>query len=261
MRLAQPITAEEKKYPARIRVGPDWLAFVSNWSTEWERTGDPKWRDKILAGVASMQAMPYGMRSGRNLVMGYDPATGKLYQVSDQIGQYNLATIQGGAEVVFELNEYLDSPDWQKMWLQYCRLGNAPADVILKDKTSGTEGADATLIGEQGGARSQGTARLAAYAYWKTKDPAFAKAATTAIVRYGAEPVVTTHVAGADALNPIDEAPHMSTNSAAQNSLTAIEVLELCSDQLPTELPPPEPVPAERGGARPRPAATTPAGK
>src|SRR5262249_8062073 len=31
MRLAQPITEAEKKYPTRVRLGPDWLAFVSNW--------------------------------------------------------------------------------------------------------------------------------------------------------------------------------------------------------------------------------------
>ena len=70
MRLAQPITEAEKKYPARVRAGPDWLAFVGNWMTEWERTGDPKWRDKIVAGVESFKAMPYWMRSGKNLVYG-----------------------------------------------------------------------------------------------------------------------------------------------------------------------------------------------
>ena len=32
--------------------------------------------------------------------------------------------------------------------------------------------------------------------------------------------------------NPIDEAPFVSTNGAAQDSLTAIEVLELCKDNL-----------------------------
>ncbi|MDI1336523.1 MAG: Tat pathway signal sequence domain protein [Lacunisphaera sp.] len=254
MRLAQPITEGEKKYPARIRVGPDWLSFVSNWSTEWERTGDTKWRDKIIAGVESMQAMPYWMRSGRNLLMGYDPATGKLYQISDQPGTYNLATIQGGAEVVFELNEYLDSPAWQKMWLQYCRLGSASADVLKKDQATGTEGADGSLTGEQGGASSQGTPRLAAYAYYKTRNPAFAPQAVKALVRYGAGPLRTTRVAGADVLNPIDENARVGTNGAAQNGLTAIEVLELCADQLPTEVPASEPRPEGRGN-RPRPVA------
>jgi hypothetical protein len=80
MRKAQPITEAEKKYPGRIRFGPDWLAFAGDWMTEWERTGDTKWRDKIMAGVDSMYAMPFWMRTGKNLVMGYDYNTGKLYR-------------------------------------------------------------------------------------------------------------------------------------------------------------------------------------
>lgn len=34
MRIAQPITEAEKKYPTRVRFGSDWLAFVSNWMTD-----------------------------------------------------------------------------------------------------------------------------------------------------------------------------------------------------------------------------------
>jgi hypothetical protein len=247
MRLAQPITEAEKKYPARIRGGPDWLAFVSNWMTEWERTGDTKWRDKILAGIDSMQAMTYWFKSGRNLVYGYDPKTGKLYQVSDQVGSYNLTTIQGGAQVIFELNEFLDHPAWQKMWLQYCRLGSAPADVLLKDKESGNEGADARYLGEQG-LMSQGTPRLAAYAYWKTKNAAFAKPATASLLRFGGGPIATSRVEGPLVLNPIDEQSRISTNNAAQSGLSAIEILEMCADQLPHDVPPPEQFPSGRGG-------------
>jgi len=64
--------------------------------TEWERTGDTKWRDRITLGVDSILAMPYWIRSGvRNglnpdigggqigplkgggsMTIGYDPATG-----------------------------------------------------------------------------------------------------------------------------------------------------------------------------------------
>ncbi len=247
MRIAQPITEAEKKHPARIRVGPDWLAFVSNWMTEWERTGDAKWRNKIVAGADSLLQMPYWIKSGRNLVYGYDPATGRLFQVSNELGSYNLATIQGGAQVVFELNEFLEHEGWQKMWLQYCRLGSAPADVLMKDQATGTEGADARYLGEQG-ATSQGTPRLAAYAYWKTKNAAFARPATATLLRFGGGPLATTRIEGPLVLNPVDEAARVSTNGAAQSGLTAIEVLELCADQLPVEVPPPEAFPGARGG-------------
>jgi hypothetical protein len=241
MRKAQPITEAEKKYPGRIRMGPDWLAFVGNWMTEWERTGDTKWRDKILAGVDSIAQMTYWMRSGRNLVVGYDPATGKLYQVDDQPGTYNLTTIQGGAEVAFELTGLLDNPTWTKIWLQYCRLGSAPAEVLLKDKETGTEGADASLMGEQGGPYSQGTPRLAAYAYYRTRNTAFAQWAIRALAaRAGRGAVSPQRIEGAEVLNPVDEALGVGSNDSAQSSLTAIEILELCADQMPAEPPPPD---------------------
>jgi hypothetical protein len=251
MRKAQPITEAEKKYPGRIRMGPDWLAFVGNWMTEWERTGDTKWRDKILAGVDSIANMTYWMRSGRNLVVGYDPATGKLYQVNDQPGTYNLATIQGGAEVAFELTGLLDNPTWTKIWLQYCRLGSAGADVLLKDKETGNEGADASMMGEQGGSGSQGTPRLAAFAYYKTRNPAFARRAIQALAgRVGRGGFFSQRIEGPEVLNAVDEAPGVSTNDSAQSSLTAIEILELCADQIPAEPPPVDPAVGDFRGDR-----------
>lgn len=262
MRKAQPKSAEESKYPGRIRVGPDWLAFVGNWMTAWERTNDPKWRDKIMAGVNSMAAMPFWMRTGRNLVMGYDPATGKLYQVNDQPGAYNLPTIQGGAEVAFELTDLLNDPTWTKMWLQYCRLGTAPAEVLTRDKETGQEGADASLLGEQGGPNSQGTPRLAAYAYYKTKNPAFAQKALAGLLNLRGLSTITNArlVTGPETLNPVYEAPGISTNDAAQSSLMMIEILELCADRLPTEAPVFPPPPQFGGGRRPaqQPPAQTP---
>jgi len=65
-------------------------------------------------------------------VFGYDPATGKLYQLSEDPGTYNLATIMGGAESSSSSTRWLDDPQWQKLWLQYCRLYSAPADVIRR---------------------------------------------------------------------------------------------------------------------------------
>jgi len=238
MRKAQPITEAEKKYPGRIRFGPDWLAFAGDWMTEWERTGDTKWRDKIMAGVDSMYAMPFWMRTGKNLVMGYDYNTGKLYELDDEPGAYNLATIQGGAEVAFELGGLLNSDEWNKMWSQYCRLGTAPADILNKDRTTGDEGADASMVGELGGNNSQGAPRLAAYAYYITKNPAFAKRAIRGLAaRAGEWPTHAVDVP--DVLNPIDEAPMVSTNVTAQSSLQDIEILEMCADQLPNDPLPP----------------------
>jgi hypothetical protein len=256
MRLAQPVLPQDPKFPGRIRIGPDWFALAGNWMTEWERTGDNQWRDRINGGVDAILAMPYWIRSGvRNglnpdigggkigplkgggsMTVGYDPATGKLFPIPDPVAgkqvpvNYNLSTIQGGAQVMFELVPLLGREDWKKAWLQYCRLGNAPGEVLDKDRTTGNEGADAQYV-----ETAQGGPRLAAYAYAETKNPAYAQRAIAALSRArGATPRL---VSGPESLTPVHESPGLSTNDAAQTSLTVIEILALCADALPNELP------------------------
>lgn len=227
MRLAQPITENEKKFPGRVRFGPDWLAFVGNWMTEWERTGNVNYRNKIITGIDCISKMKYGIKTGTNLVMGYDPKTGELFALNDQVSDYNLATIMGGAEVIFELNNFLENDNWMKLWLQYCRLTEAPGEVILKDKATNSEGPDASF------ARAD---RLSAYVYLKTANKAFAK---RAYERIGGRQGNNTlkYITGPEVINPIYEQPRIGTNGAAQSSLVAIEVLEMCADQLPDSVP------------------------
>jgi hypothetical protein len=225
MRLAQPLT-KPIPYPGRVRGGPDWLAFIGNWMTEWERTGETKYLDKILAGMDCIAKMPYGFLTGPNNLLGYDPKTGKLYPLSeDPFGTYNLTSIMGGAEVVFELNELIDHDGWKKCWLQYCRLTTAPKDLVKQDMTTGTEGGDA---------RFAGPGRLAAYVYAKTGNVAFAEKAVAQISgdrpRLRIDPVA---VREPEVVAAIEEVMGLSTNTVAQSCLNAIEVLAMCGDRFP----------------------------
>jgi len=234
MREAQPITAREQAIaPTRVRLGPDWLAFIGNWMTEWERTGNTKWRDKILAGVNSLASMPLGMRTGRSLVMGYDPATGKLYALDDRAGTYNLATIMGGAEVAFEVSLMLDDPRWEKIWLQYCRLYSAPKETILQDMTTGSEGMNGSYARD---------GRLAGWVFYRTGAEAFKQASLKALEDRGrggrgGSSSGLRRVEGPAALNPVDEG-YAGTNGASQSGLETITMLGFVGAYLPTELPP-----------------------
>lgn len=242
MREAEPRGPEEPR--VRIRIGPDWFALAGNWMTEWERTGDTKWRDKINAGVDSILAMPFGLETGKPeanskalaATVGYDNATGKLTAIPNPQthalvpANYNLATIQGGGEVMFEMVPLLGRADFANAWLQLCRLGVAPPDVWEKDRTTHNEGADAQYVPP-----GQSGPRLAAWAYAKTGNVAFAKKAIAMLLTQGGGVANPHMVAGADSLHPVQEDPTMSTNAAAQTALQCIEVLELCKDQLPTE--------------------------
>jgi hypothetical protein len=256
MREAEPPVPGEPVFPGRIRIGPDWFALAGNWMTEWERTGDTRWRDRILVGVDSIMAMPYWLESGQlnglnpdlksggigplkgggSMTVGYDVATGKLMAMRDPLVKepvpvsYNLATIQGGAEVMFELVPLLGREDFAKAWLQYCRIGSAPAEVLKRDRESGMEGKEAQYL-----VTGQSAPRLAAYAYAQTKIPAFATAAISGLLGQTGGIATPRPLGGSEVLRPTNEALGVSTNSAAQTGLMAIEILELLKDRLPTE--------------------------
>ncbi len=273
MREAAPPVPGEPDVGPHIRIGPDWFALAGNWMTEWERTGDTRWRDRILAGVDSIVAMPYWLetgdlhglnpdlpngglgplKGGGAQLVGFDIKTGRLTPVRDPVtkGQvpvsYNLATIQGGGEVMFELVPLLGRKDFATAWLQYCRIGQAPAEVLTQDRTTGIEGADGRYV-----LRGQSGPRLAAYAYAHTGNRAFAEKALEAMLNEGGGIAHPRTLRGPDTLNPVEEDPAVSTNEAAQTGLSTIEILELCHDALPHDAP-------AHIGRPPRPPANGPA--
>lgn len=230
MRIAMPLeNPEEFPYPARLRLGPDWLSLAGNWMTMWEMTGDDKWKDLLYTGMDSISDFPMGFMTGRNLVVGFDPETGELFQLSDEKGRYNLATIQGGGEVGIELAELVDHEGWKEAWLQYTRLHDAPKEVVLRDTETGSEGDDGSYT------RSD---RLAAYAYMKTGNPAFAEQAIKHLTsRSSVAAQQTEKIMPPEVLNPVIEARRVTTNSAGQWSLNAIQILEMVSGELPRRAP------------------------
>ena len=168
--------------------------------------------------------MPYGFLTGPNQLYGYDPATGKLYAlVEDGFGTYNLATIMGGGEVVFELNTLIDHAGWKKAWAAILPAAHrAASDVIERDKTTGTEGdrrpvrAPGPALGipvladEESGVRARRRGAACEFRAWRAREPQRAGRG-----------------------DPIEEVPALSTNSVAQGCLEVIEVLEMCGDSVP----------------------------
>ena len=100
MRLAQPRSEYPCTAPARLRIGPDWLAYAGNWMTEWERTGNTVYRDKIIAGMKSISALPNRLFTGPK-ALGFDPETGIITTECDpKLESTNhLMTIMGGFEI------------------------------------------------------------------------------------------------------------------------------------------------------------------
>lgn len=120
MRLALPRSLYPCTAPARLRVGPDWVAYAGNWMTEWERTGNKAYRDKIIVGMKSLATLPQGLFTGPG-VLGFDPATGKISYEGDKNLQHtnHLLAIMGGFQVMDEMMTMIHVPAWEKVWLEH----------------------------------------------------------------------------------------------------------------------------------------------
>ncbi|TDH24215.1 Tat pathway signal sequence domain protein [Segetibacter sp. 3557_3] len=216
------------KYPTHARMGPDWLALVGNWMTEWERTGDKRWRDKIMAGVNSFAKMPYGLFSGQQAAFGYDPATNKMHQLNDTLGAVHLSILMGGPEIVNELEGLLQDKNFSRMWLQFCRLYGAPQPEIIK--VFGKGGNLSNLAPDY--------ARMPAFVAKATGDTGYASKAWNLFLAPGSGTKFDwKQLSGPDVLKPLKEVPSISTNSTAQWSLNAIQLLSMIGDKLPAQHP------------------------
>ena len=203
-------------YPTHIRSGPDWLAAAGNWMTEWERTGNTEYRDKIITGMKALANMPEGLLT--SLSFGYDPETGMLYDVPDQrlpVGQFVM--IMGGAEVAFELETLLNEPEWWGAWLELC------------EEWARTGGGD------------MAAPRAIAYAAYKKNDAELGRLAWQQMFREGGDGTgLVRFPEGFDRVNkagvpyPTDEIPkYMATGHLSQWALNIIGILELAGKWIP----------------------------
>lgn len=120
MRLAEPREKYPTSAPARLRLGPDWLAYAGNWMTQWERTGDTYYRNKLVSGMKSISSLPHGFYTSQ-LAVGYDPSTGSIIDEGDttRMVTTHLFSIMGGFEVINELTQMLSIPEFEQTWLDY----------------------------------------------------------------------------------------------------------------------------------------------
>ncbi|PTQ69090.1 Tat pathway signal sequence domain protein [Pseudomonas sp. GV071] len=124
---ARKIGQKSAQDPDKVNLyfGIDWGAVAAAWLTEWERTGDPAIRQRLLNSMDSIGNQPLGFFSGSadmHIASGtFDRNTsGQLYVL-------HLSAVFGLAEICGELLRLLPSPAFEHAWLDYCRLYNAPA--------------------------------------------------------------------------------------------------------------------------------------
>jgi hypothetical protein len=203
----------------RISVGTDYGATVSNWLTAWERTGDPKYRNWIEDSMRSIGNAKWGFFTNR---FWFDPDSKKLTAPDGEAPMASHLSIMFGLpEVVAELIQLIDIPEFKKAWLRYCDLWNAPREVLDKE------------LGPQFKAPGFPSAhsRITAYAAVMKKDQRLATRAASEFLDNqwkGWKPTLQTQrIEGPSVLNPVDEAKWVSTNQSAQWGLGAIQASAL----------------------------------
>ena len=203
---------------AFLGFGTDWGALASAWYTEWERTRDARFRDRLLNSMKTIGAQPRGFFTGSARL---DLNNGAFDQAKDdRVSVSHLSAAFGLPEICAELIESFDVPEFERAWLQYCELYNAPAEQ------------QKAALGQElrGNNLQQGHARLTAFAAHRKKDAKLAQRAwaeyTGGRVDYNPQrEFVAKRIEAPAVLNPVDEGVGISTNSSAQWGLAGIVLL------------------------------------
>ena len=135
-----PIRPERVEF-AHASFGTDWAAYCINWLTEYQRTGDPKWLDKIKAGMDTQVAQG---APGRLLGAGpYDPKTGKFMAAAGGRGggPTNFDLLFGTVEIMAEMELTVEHPKYWEAFHAYAAAQagqpQAYAAYVMKDAQLG----------------------------------------------------------------------------------------------------------------------------
>ncbi|KAI0030551.1 hypothetical protein K488DRAFT_79570 [Vararia minispora EC-137] len=216
--------------PSRVRLGPDWTALAGNWFTQWERTMDDRWLERLKGGMADIAGFQYGFFTGGDGgAVGFFPDTGHMIDEGGEgTASYHLSMIFGGAELLIELIQIIDVPNFTKTFIEFCQYYNASNEVQTQRYGKGLNSAKNF---------PQWYAKYQAWAGVQLNDDSLKQAAWDVLNAntVGVWPPVT-QVGGTDVLNPINEIANVATNDSAQLSLSQYGTLAMAPDQAPTSL-------------------------
>lgn len=211
--------------PGQIQLGfgTSWGSLVGAWFTEWERTGDIHWRDRIVAGMDSIATLPRQWWAGG---ANYDVATGRFVSGGAAISVSHLNAVFGVVEIMSEVLPLVHAPAYEAAWLDYCTWYNAPVEAWT------------ARFGEppRGHNLSQAHSRLTAYAASRRRNPQLGGRAWQEFLSGELPTGLSARLVHSGAIGgDIPEISKLSTNGAAQWGLAAIQVLALARTWMPND--------------------------
>lgn len=213
-----PQDPEKMKTQPQCSFGTDWGSFTAAWLTEWERTGDTKWRDRIANGMKSIATFKNGWFTGG---APFDVKTGTFIDPGDRISLSHLNGVFGVFEIHMEILKLIDVPAYKAVWVEYCKYYNAPAEELR------------ARLGQLPARNLRDAhSRFTAYAARELKDAKLAERAWDELLegfgrRRSSLTIETQTVKGPDVLHETVEDLSISTNGVAQWGLAAIQDLAI----------------------------------
>lgn len=215
-----------------IRSGPDWSSFVSDWMTEYERTLDASYREKIETGIRDLREAPFGLASGPEFE--YDTQSGHMgYQGEDDGNGMHLQICMGGPEVWMETADMLENEELKDMLAEHGRFYYLTNEE-RRQETGGK-------IYKRGFGYPYFAAALAAYSAARRKDHVLAvkvwQILLQALVAPDAmEGFEAKEYAKSTEGESLLEIPWIKTNFASQWCLNVIVSLDFLAEYLPESL-------------------------
>ncbi|WP_156251426.1 Tat pathway signal sequence domain protein [Pseudactinotalea terrae] len=209
-----------------VGLGTDWSALASTWLADWEITGNERSRDRLLGTMSDIGAMPRGFFTGEGL---YDLDTGRFDVGRRRVSASHLSIMFGLVEICSELVDLVDeeaAPGFRDAWLQYCRLYLGTAEEQVAEL--GTE--------HDGSPFEQAHSRILAYAANRLGRDDLADRAWEAFFAGGERmrgDFTSVRREPPEVMSPVDDAPTLWTNDAAQGSLATMQCLALIGHRLP----------------------------
>lgn len=217
-RLSEPLIEQEGK--VYMSFGTDWGAVAAAWFTQWERTLDKTVLTRLTAGMNSIAQQPHGFFTG----VGYFHVdTGRFDIAKDKrVNISHLNAAFGLVEICSEILTVIEHKAFEDAWINYCILYNAPPEE--RAKVLGTEEGKFNLRSSH--------ARLTAYAASKLhNDQLSARAWSEFVDRTLENNRELKQIYPPVVLQEIKEWKNISTNWAAQWSLTAIQCIHYIGDK------------------------------
>ncbi|WP_143316747.1 hypothetical protein [Clostridium sp. HBUAS56017] len=218
----------ESDIKTHIRTGPDWSAFCSDWETEWERTENEEYKNKIIKGMDIIKSLPNKLLS--TPACGYDSKTSILKHIEDErmTGEFHMMISFGAPQIWIEIGELLEDEEWKDMIAEFGAFYML-SDEEKKKRTNGK-------LSNKCFSWPMFATGMAAYCAKRNRDRKLGKKAWNLLFKElnaKSKNMITPSVI--KSWRSIYEDPNVTTNCVSQWSINTIMCLELIGDMIPEE--------------------------